>query len=54
MRGKPSGSVLPEGKLSKIINWLKKRKIMEQKFGLQHRKGKLAIRKVSFPSGMFA
>jgi hypothetical protein len=39
MRGKPSGSVLPESTFVEIDNWLKKRKIMKQKFGLQHRRG---------------
>ena len=39
MRGKPSGSVLPESTFVKIDNWLKKRKIMKRKFGLQHRRG---------------
>jgi hypothetical protein len=38
MRGKPSGSVLPESKFDEIVNELKKRKIMKQKFVLQHRR----------------
>jgi hypothetical protein len=43
MRGKPSGSVLPESTQERIVNWLKKRNIMKQKFGLQHRRGNKKI-----------
>src|SRR6056297_1192827 len=42
MRGKPSGSVLPESTFVENYNLLKKKKIIKQKFGLQHRRSDMS------------
>jgi len=44
MRGKPSGSVLPESTFVENYNLLKKKKIIKQKFGLQHRRSGMSVR----------